>query len=170
MGILAFLHKSWIVFHKISQLYGLVNSHTSWSAINSTSSHAVAPAANEEIRDKNYFNSMNTHVNTMPQLPSNGLWFNIRDREEHSKSLYQFLSSWWKMWIPGPTQSCDSLSLGYRPGICTFRMSSWGTSLRPHLERGYNRSKSRNRKTDFLGRWFLDWVLKEQWKLPKQRK
>lgn len=117
-----------------------------------------------------YFNSMNTHVNTMPQLPSNGLWFNIRDREEHSKSLYQALSSWWKMWIPGPTQSCDSLSLGYRPGICTFRMSSWGTSLRPHLERGYNRSKSRNRKTDFLGRWFLDWVLKEQWKLPKQRK
>lgn len=59
MGILAFLHKSWIVFHKISQLYGLVNSHTSWSAINSTSSHAVAPADNEEICYKNYFHSMN---------------------------------------------------------------------------------------------------------------
>lgn len=59
MGILASLHKSWIVFQKTSQLYGRVISYTSWSAINSTSSHAVAPADNEEICYKNYFHSMN---------------------------------------------------------------------------------------------------------------
>ena len=50
MGVLASLHKSRIVFQKTSQLYVCVKSHMSWSAINSTSSHAVAPADNEEIR------------------------------------------------------------------------------------------------------------------------
>lgn len=59
MGVLASLHKSRIIFKKTSQLYVGVNSHTSWSAINSTSSHAVAPADNEEICYKNYFHSMN---------------------------------------------------------------------------------------------------------------
>lgn len=59
MGVLASLHKSRIVFQKTSQLYVCVNSHMSWSAINSTPSHAVAPVDNEEIRYKNYFHRMN---------------------------------------------------------------------------------------------------------------
>lgn len=59
MDVLASLHKSRIIFKKTSQLYVGVNSHTSWSAINSTSSHAVAPADNEEICYKNYFHIMN---------------------------------------------------------------------------------------------------------------
>ena len=48
-------------------------------------------------------------------------------------TLKTTLSSLWKLCILGPTQSSDSARMGYRPGICTCKRSSWGQSLRPHL-------------------------------------